>query len=66
MFALYALLTRYVGRVDSAATSFFWTGTVGAVAMTAVGIWFWEPMTPARLGLDGAASASPARSATGC
>jgi drug/metabolite transporter (DMT)-like permease len=46
MFALYHLLTRYAGRVDSAATSFFWTGTVGAVAMTAGAIWFWEPMTP--------------------
>lgn len=45
MFALYGLLTRYVARRDSAATSFFWTGTVGAVAMTAVGVWFWEPMT---------------------
>lgn len=45
MFALYALLTRYVARQDSAATSFFWTGTTGAVAMTAVGLWFWEPMT---------------------
>ncbi|HKK86987.1 MAG TPA: DMT family transporter, partial [Roseovarius sp.] len=38
MFALYGLLTRYVARQDSAATSFFWTGTVGSVAMTAVGI----------------------------
>ena len=45
MFALYGLLTRYAARRDSAATSFFWTGTVGAVAMTAVGAWFWEPMT---------------------
>jgi drug/metabolite transporter (DMT)-like permease len=45
MFALYALLTRYAARKDSAATSFFWTGTVGAVAMTAIGIWFWQPMT---------------------
>lgn len=45
MFALYGLLTRYVARRDSAATSFFWTGTVGAVLMTAVGVWFWEPMT---------------------
>ncbi|WP_101068990.1 DMT family transporter [Roseovarius salinarum] len=45
MFALYGLLTRYVARLDTAATSFFWTGTVGAVAMTAVGAWFWEPMT---------------------
>ncbi len=45
MFALYGLLTRYVARKDSAATSFFWTGTTGAVAMTCVGIWFWEPMS---------------------
>ncbi|MEM0934728.1 MAG: DMT family transporter [Pseudomonadota bacterium] len=45
MFALYGLLTRYAGRKDSTATSFFWTGTVGALAMTAVGLWFWEPMS---------------------
>lgn len=45
MFAVYGLLTRYVGRRDSAATSFFWTGTVGMVAMTFVGIWYWEPMS---------------------
>jgi drug/metabolite transporter (DMT)-like permease len=45
MFALYGLLTRYVGRVDSAATSFFYTGTAGAVLATAIGMWFWEPMT---------------------
>ncbi len=46
MFALYALLTRFVARKDTSATSFFWTGVAGAVAMTAVGIWFWEPMAP--------------------
>jgi drug/metabolite transporter (DMT)-like permease len=45
MFALYGLMTRYAARKDSAATSFFYTGTVGAVVMTAVGIWFWEPMS---------------------
>jgi len=44
MFALYGILTRFVARKDSPATSFFWTGVAGAVAMTAVGIWFWEPM----------------------
>ena len=37
MFALYALMTRYAGRRDRSATSFFWTGTVGAVALTLVG-----------------------------
>lgn len=46
MFALYGLLTRYAARKDSAATSFFWTGATGALAMTLIGVWFWEPMTP--------------------
>ncbi len=45
MFALYGLLTRYVARRDSAATSFFWTGVVGATLLTPLGLWFWEPMT---------------------
>ncbi|MBN2906781.1 MAG: DMT family transporter [Rhodobacteraceae bacterium] len=45
MFALYGLLTRYVARADSAATSFFWTGVTGSVAMTFVGLWVWEPMS---------------------
>ena len=44
IFAVYGLLTRYVGRADSAAVSFFWAGAVGGPAMTAVGLWFWEPM----------------------
>ncbi|WP_371228491.1 DMT family transporter [Roseovarius sp. 2305UL8-3] len=44
MFAVYGLLTRYVARKDSAATSFFWTGIVGSLAVTCVGVWFWEPM----------------------
>lgn len=44
LFAVYALLTRYAARRDSSATSFFWTGVSGAVAMTLVGMWFWEPM----------------------
>ncbi len=46
MFALYGLLTRYAARRDSTATSFYWTGVSGAVAMTLVGMWFWEPMAP--------------------
>ncbi len=45
MFALYSLLTRYAARIDSTATSFFWTGTTGAVLMTIIGVWYWEPMT---------------------
>lgn len=45
MFALYGLLTRYAARKDTTTTSFFWTGTSGAVIMTIAGVWFWEPMT---------------------
>ena len=45
MFALYGLLTRYVARRDSAATSFFWTGVVGVVVLTPLGLWSWETMT---------------------
>lgn len=44
MFAVYGVTTRYAARRDSAATSFFWTGVAGCVAMTAVGLGFWEPM----------------------
>lgn len=44
MFALYGILTRFAARKDSAATSFFWTGVVGAVALTPIGLWAWEPM----------------------
>ena len=44
MFALYGLMTRYVGRHDSSSVSLFWTGTMGSVVMTLIGPWFWEPM----------------------
>lgn len=45
MFALYGLITRYAARRDRAATSFFWTGVAGAVVITPLGLWFWEPMS---------------------
>lgn len=50
LFALYGLLTRYVGRQDSAATSFFWTGIAGVVVLTPPGLWLWEPMDAAGWG----------------
>lgn len=53
MFALYGLLTRHAARRDTAATSFFWTGVVGAIGMTCVGVWFWEPMARADWGWMG-------------
>ena len=50
MFALYGLLTRYVARRDAAPVSFFWTGVVGAIAMTPFGLATWTWMTPADWG----------------
>ncbi len=46
MFALYALTTRYAARRDDTATSFFWTGVIGALAMTFAGLPNWEWMMP--------------------
>ncbi|WP_417586720.1 DMT family transporter [Pararhodobacter oceanensis] len=45
MFALYSLLTRYVSRHDSSAVSFFWMGVIGALVTTAIGVFYWQPMT---------------------
>jgi drug/metabolite transporter (DMT)-like permease len=44
MFALYHVATRYVNRRDGSATSFFYTGVAGAVAITLVGPFHWTPM----------------------
>jgi len=44
LFALYGLLTRYAARRDSPETSFFWTGLAGAVAITLIGPFYWQPM----------------------
>ncbi|MDX5359304.1 MAG: DMT family transporter [Rhodobacterales bacterium] len=46
LFALYGLLTRYVGQKDSASVSLFWAGVAGTVVLTPIGILFWEPMLP--------------------
>ena len=51
MFALYGLLTRYVAREDSAATSFFWTGIAGAVFITPFGLLHWQNMSAGDWGL---------------
>ncbi|MEM7642318.1 MAG: DMT family transporter [Pseudomonadota bacterium] len=60
MFALYAVLTRLVARTDDALTSFVWTGCAGAVAITPLGLWMWEPMSASdwgwMLGLCGLAA----------
>ncbi|WP_308915593.1 DMT family transporter [Jannaschia sp. LMIT008] len=49
-FALYSVLTRLVARTDDALTSFVWTGVAGAIAITPLGLWAWEPMAPADWG----------------
>lgn len=46
LYALYGLLTRYVGRSDTSAISFFWMGVIGTVTLTLPGIWLWTPMSP--------------------
>jgi drug/metabolite transporter (DMT)-like permease len=46
LFAFYAVFTRLVARKDSAHTSFFWTGIVGAVFMTGIGVFHWQVMSP--------------------
>ncbi len=47
LFAFYVIATRLVSRDDSSMTSFFYTGVVGAVAMTLVGPFYWTWMAPA-------------------
>ncbi|WP_323040446.1 DMT family transporter [Gemmobacter sp.] len=51
LFALYSVLTRLATRQEASFPAFFWSGILGAVMMTAVGIWFWEPMPLADWGL---------------
>ncbi|MBN8952540.1 MULTISPECIES: DMT family transporter [unclassified Rhizobium] len=46
LFSLYVVLTRYVSREDGAMTSFFYTGVVGAVAMSCIGPFFWTTLAP--------------------
>ncbi len=45
IFALYGLLTRFAARQDKAQVSFFWTGVVGALGMTVIGLPEWTWMT---------------------
>ena len=42
MFAVYLILTRYVSRLDTAITSFFWTRIGGSVTMTIISFFIWE------------------------
>jgi drug/metabolite transporter (DMT)-like permease len=46
MFALYSVLTRKAAARDSTFTSLFWSGIIGAVIITAIGLPQWEPISP--------------------
>ncbi|MFS8053407.1 DMT family transporter [Rhizobium sp. BR 317] len=46
LFSLYVVITRYVSRDDSAMTSFFYTGVVGAIAMSCIGPFFRVSVAP--------------------
>jgi drug/metabolite transporter (DMT)-like permease len=46
LFSLYVIVTRLVSRNDSAMTSFFYTGIVGAIAISCVGPFFWVQLAP--------------------
>lgn len=44
IYALYLVLTRKVGKLDSTATSMAYTGVIGLVMTTAVGVFHWTPV----------------------
>lgn len=50
-YALYVALTRKVSASDSTATSMVYVGVVGLVLTTGVGIFFWQDMDLASLGI---------------
>ena len=44
LYALYIVMTRKVSAIDSAPTSLAYTGVIGLVMSTVVGVFFWQPM----------------------
>jgi drug/metabolite transporter (DMT)-like permease len=48
-YALYLVLTRKVSEFDTPATSLLYTGLVGLVLSSAVGVFYWEPLELAEL-----------------
>jgi drug/metabolite transporter (DMT)-like permease len=46
MFALYSLLTRRATQTEDAFLSLFWSGTLGAILITAIGLPTWTPVAP--------------------
>lgn len=46
LFALYSIATRAVSHEDSAVTSLFYAGVVGAVAISLIGPFYWTEVVP--------------------
>ncbi|MET3924680.1 DMT family transporter [Devosia sp. 2618] len=44
LYAVYIVITRKVSQFDSAATSMAYTGIIGLVLSSVVGVFFWQPM----------------------
>jgi drug/metabolite transporter (DMT)-like permease len=50
-FSLYTILTRMVSRYDGVGTSMFYVGGIGLLVSSAIGVFYWQPLTPAAWGL---------------
>lgn len=46
LFAIYSVLTRLSARIEPTFPAFFWPGIIGALVMTAIGLPFWQSITP--------------------
>jgi len=51
LYAIYIVITRKVSGRDSAATSMVYTGVMGLLLSSAIGVFHWQPMTWPDLGL---------------
>lgn len=47
MFATYSVLTRLTTRGEPTFPAFFWPGVIGAVTITAIGLPYWQAVSPA-------------------
>jgi drug/metabolite transporter (DMT)-like permease len=45
MYALYSLMTRKAAARDASLVSLFWSGVIGAVLMTPIGLFHWQPIS---------------------
>lgn len=45
LYAAYSLLTRKAAALDDSMVSLFWSGVIGAVMLTPIGVYYWQPMS---------------------